>query len=106
MAEKLTHSKDWLPAGFTLHQLLATWEDAPIADFDAAVKKIESTDTESDAERFNGWIDNQRVCAMICKHHGNEGLVDIIKAVAKCSIKLDVRMSSRVQSIADFYGME
>lgn len=94
-----------LPAGYSLDSLFVEWPDAPIADFDRTVRNLAKTDTVYDCDRLNELIDGQHVCGIIVKHHGNEGLARVIKAIAEASVKLDVRMKPRVQSIADFYGI-
>ena len=65
----------------------------------------EAMDPEQIA-RLNAWIAPQATCDEIIKHHGAAGLRRVIRGIALASAKLHVPMTSRVASVAPFYGAE
>lgn len=94
-----------LPTPEIAFMLNGTFEDAPILNFEEQVAKMRACETLYDVDWYNRWIDSQRVCSIIIKHHGKDGLNAVVRAIAEASVRLDASPSSRVQSIIDFYEM-
>ena len=56
--------------------------------------------------RACAWIEPQRVCTIIGKHHGSKGLQRVLKGIAQaCSVK-KIPMLPRVRAVAEFYELE
>jgi len=79
--------------------------DAPLHDFEGQLVKMAACETEHDCFYYNAWIEDQQVCGVLLKWHGREGLQAVLKAIAEASVRLDVSMTDRVRSTADFYGI-
>lgn len=52
------------------------------------------------------WVEQQRTCSIIAKHHGRAGLQRVLRGIAKAASARRVPMTGRVRSVAEFYGLE
>lgn len=88
--------------GLSLEQILFRTPDEPLPSI-AGFDRIESREQ---AVQLNDWIQSQRTCTIILKHHGDAGLRAVLKGIASACSKFKVPMTSRVKSAATAYGMK
>ena len=94
-----------IPHGMTFDTLLSTWPDEPLPNI-AGFDTLAAQSTPGQITKLVAWIEPQQVCGVILKHHGASGLQRVLKGVAEAAAKHRIPMPPRVQSIAEFYGLD
>lgn len=93
-----------LPVGVPLTMLLSQRVDEPLPNI-AAFDTLDRTAKAPQVIELNEWIEPQRTCTIIMKHHGPEGLQRVLAGIARASVKHNVRMMPRVRAIAEYLGI-
>ena len=93
-----------LPPGVTLDTWLAPMPDAPLPSVTWFTKLQQST--PGVVTQAMDWIEPQRTCAMIVKHHGAEGLQTVTKGIAQAASAMKLPMRPRIAAVAAFYDMK
>ena len=94
-----------IPEGLTFDTLLSTWPDEPLPNI-SGFDTLAAQGNPGQITKLVAWIEPQQVCGVILKHHGAKGLQRVLKGIAAAASKHQIAMRPRVQSIAEFYGMQ
>jgi len=88
--------------GLPLELVLFDWPDEPLPNI-AGFDRIASADQ---AAWLMQWIEAQRICNIVIRHHGHAGLLQVTGAIARACSKFKVPMRRRVRSVAMSLGLQ
>ena len=93
----------------TLSQILCAWPgvgyDEPLPNLAGFDRLAESGDTWV-IESLVDWIQPQRTCEYIMRHHGPKGLKRVLKGIARACAEHKIHMRDSVSSMAVVMGLE